>query len=97
MRYCFDIDGTILFSELVDGEYRLTGANIPLIEKINCLFLCQNEIILHTGRHWNHLGLTKNQLQLYGVYYTTLVMGKPVADCYIDDKGMRPDEFINGD
>jgi hydroxymethylpyrimidine pyrophosphatase-like HAD family hydrolase len=93
MTYCFDIDGTILYSELVNGSYRLKGANLPLIEKINYLFSCQHEIILHTGRHWNHLGLTKNQLQLYGVHYTTLVMGKPVADFYIDDKALRPNEF----
>jgi hydroxymethylpyrimidine pyrophosphatase-like HAD family hydrolase len=94
MKYCFDIDDTILFSELVDNKYVLRGGNKEIIDKINNLYLDGDEIILHTGRHWNHLKNTVTQLRFYGVKYTTLVMGKPVADFYIDDKGLRPDEFL---
>lgn len=95
MNYCIDIDDTILFSELKDGKYYLKKPNLPLIEIINELFDAGHIIVLHTGRHWNHLELTKKQLLVHNVKYTTLVMGKPVADVYIDDKGMRPEEFID--
>lgn len=53
-----------------------------------------DEIILWTGRHWNHLEITQLQLWNANVKYTTLIMGKPVGDYYIDDKAVRPDEFL---
>jgi hydroxymethylpyrimidine pyrophosphatase-like HAD family hydrolase len=89
-----DIDGTIFDSELLEGEYWINKVNQHLILKLNSLFEAGVQIIIHTGRHWNHMDLTKRQLDHYGVKYTTLVMGKPVADHYIDDKAVRPDEFL---
>lgn len=96
MRFVFDIDGTIFFSK-VDrkGKYKLIDINKDLIKIINGLYNSdQHEIILHTGRHWNHLSRTRKQLKKYSVKYHTLIMGKPVADYYIDDKAMKPDEFL---
>ena len=93
MTYCVDIDGTILYTELVDEEYILSGYNHKLIEKLNRLHADGNIIILHTGRHWKHLIKTKEQLSSGNVRYDTLVHGKPPADVYIDDRAVRPDEF----
>ena len=93
MKYVIDIDDTILYSELKDGHYILKGHNKKVVEKINKLYQ-DNEIIIHTGRHWNKLIETQKQLDEVGVKYNTLVMGKPCADYYIDDKSIRPDEFI---
>lgn len=95
MKLVFDIDDTILFSKIRDdGSYELIGWNNSMIAKINRLHKEGAEIILHTGRHWNHLQLTISQLNRACVKYHTLVMGKPVADRYIDDKAMRPEEFL---
>ncbi len=95
MRYVFDIDDTILYSTVKEnGEYNLTGCNRPLIDKINRLYSAGDVIIIQTGRHWNHLELTIEQLKGAGVHYDTLLMGKPVADFYVDDKAMRPEEFL---
>ena len=95
MKYVIDIDDTILFSELLDsGKYEIKYPNKELIQIITELYKDNNEIILHTARHWNHLSITQNQLSKYSVPYDTLVMGKPVGDCYIDDKGIKPEDFI---
>lgn len=97
MKYVFDIDDTILFSEVDEnGNYNLINANLDLIKVINVLYQDGHEIILWTGRHWNHLDITKKQLKKYCVCCTTLIMGKPVADFYVDDKSIKPEEFLNG-
>ena len=95
MRYVIDIDNTIFYSEVDEnGDYTLVGENRELIDRINKLHSEGNEIILWTGRHWNHLKITEEQLWLSGVRYNTLIMGKPVADFYIDDKAITPEEFL---
>jgi len=65
-----------------------------VIEKINALYAADHEIILYTGRHWNHMDRTIKQLKQHGVDYHTLVMGKPVGDFYIDDRIMSIDQFV---
>ena len=95
MRYVVDIDNTIFYSEVDgNGDYTLVGENRELIYKINKLHSEGHEIILWTGRHWNHLKITEEQLWLSGVRYNTLIMGKPVADFYIDDLSITPEEFL---
>jgi len=38
--------------------------------------------------------LTKLQLSIWGCKYHELIMGKPHADLFIDDKGINSDEFF---
>lgn len=94
MRFIVDIDDTLIFSKMNNaGEYIVEFYNETLIQKLNNLCREGHEIILHTGRHWNHLRITKDQL--HGkVLYTTLIMGKPVGDYYIDDKAIKPEDFL---
>lgn len=95
MKFCIDIDDTILYSEVDEnGEYKLVGTNIKLINKINRLHFEGHTIILWTGRHWNHLETTINHLKKSHISYDTLLMGKPPVDYYVDDKAIRPDEFL---
>lgn len=96
MRFVFDIDGTIFFSK-VDrkGKYKIIDINKDLVKIINALYNSgKHEVILHTGRHWNHLATTIKQLRKHCVKYHTIVMGKPVADYYVDDKAIKPEEFL---
>lgn len=94
MKFVVDIDGTLLYSNYVSGEYDLYGRNEDLIKKINSLYYEGHEIILQTGRHWNDLLLTKKQLEKNGIKYHTLVCGKPIGDFYIDDRAILPHEFL---
>jgi hypothetical protein len=38
--------------------------------------------------------LTKQQLEEWGVKYNELIMGKPHADYFIDDKGVKDEDFF---
>ena len=102
--YVVDIDGTIC--SLTDGNYRKAIPNKERIEKINQLYLKGNTIIYFTargmGRHKGNVfnaynefyELTKKQLDKWGVKHSKLILGKPSGDIYIDDKGIKADDFF---
>lgn len=95
--YCFDIDGTICTTE---GANYATAA--PILERIvvvNRLFEEGNRVIFFTARgsmtgiDWQDL--TRNQLSVWGVKYHELLLGKPHADIYVDDKGIQDSVFFS--
>ncbi len=91
--YCFDIDGTICSQEKPEN-YAKASPNKAIIKKINELYDTNNKIYLYTGRHMQKEAITKEWLEKYGVKYHHIFFNKPVADVYIDDKGISPDEFL---
>ena len=93
MVYCLDIDGTICNAVQV-SEYGNSKPYIDRIRKVNLLYNEGHTIIFHTGRHWNDLNITLTQLEKWGVKYHALVMGKPVADVYIDDRAIDDISFF---
>jgi hydroxymethylpyrimidine pyrophosphatase-like HAD family hydrolase len=94
--YCFDIDGTICTN--TDGDYENALPYREVIEKINRLYSDGHSISLYTARgsttHIDWYDFTKRQLKEWGVKYHELIMGKPYADLYIDDKGMQSEVFF---
>ena len=94
MRFVVDIDHTILHTKLVNSKYLISSVDEDMVSRINELYDEGHDIILHTGRHWDKLGETLDQLDEAGISYHTLVMGKPTGDVYVDDKAVRPDEFL---
>ena len=103
--YVFDIDGTICYS--TNSDYENSKPIFYRISRINKLYDEGNNIIFHTargmGRSNNSLAyayaalydLTKDQLKLWGVKYHKLFMGKPSGDIYIDDKGVKDEDFFD--
>ena len=88
--YCFDIDGTICS----DGcHYRDAKPYLNIIKEINRLFSIGNRILIQTsrgsksGEDW--FQFTHDQLKLWGVKHHELVMGKPQADVFIDDRAIN--------
>lgn len=93
--YCFDLDGTLLKSEIDEkGNYYNCRPINNRISKVNKLFDEGNTIIIYTGRHWNHLQATARQLRKWKVRYHSLALGKPVADYYIDDHAINDKDFF---
>lgn len=90
--YCFDIDGTICSN--TDGDYKKAVPYFDRIEQINSLYSKGNIIIYFTARgsttkiDWEDL--TTNQLKTWGAKYHSLILGKPFADYYVDDKSSDP-------
>lgn len=95
--YCFDIDGTICSN--TDGDYENASPYFDRIKQINILYSEGHNIIYFTARgsttkiDWRDL--TINQLNTWGAKYHNLILGKPFADYYVDDKSADPFSWFN--
>ena len=96
MIYCFDIDGTICTN--TNGDYPNAIPYPNIIKKVNELYDQGNEIILNTARgattgiDWRKE--TEVQMKAWGVKYHKLIIGKPGADIYIDDKAVNIKDWV---
>jgi hypothetical protein len=105
MTYVFDIDGTICTN--TNGDYEYSEPISERINIINRLFDEGHTITFLTargmGRYENNSSkswtefydFTTRQLQCWGVKYHSLFLGKPAGDIYIDDKGVKDEDFFN--
>ncbi len=90
--FCFDIDGTICTQtpDAPDKPYNEAQPFPTIIKRINKLHDDGNSIVIFTARgsstglDWRDF--TEKQLKDWGVKYDKLVLGKPEADIFIDDK-----------
>ena len=95
--YCFDIDGTIFATE--DSDYPNSQPIPHRIALLNKLYDEGHQITIFTARgtltgiDWREL--TIEQLEKWGVRYHTLILGKPHADIFIDDKGANDKDFFS--
>ena len=108
MTYVFDIDGTICenFIKYEGLGYRDAKPYLNRIKEINRLYDEGHTIIMFTargmGRSRNNqhaayslfYKLTVEQLKTWKVKYHELFLGKPAGDFYIDDKGLRDEDFF---
>jgi phosphatidate phosphatase PAH1 len=108
MKYIVDIDGTICDkpTDRSDGDYESSIPKLDRIAKINKLYDEGHHITYFTargmGRYCDNADLAKArfyditelQLRLWGCKYHKLILGKPSADFYIDDKGINANEFF---
>lgn len=90
-KYVIDMDGVICNTN--GTFYETAKPNQDVIEKINRLYEAGNTIWIHTGRGYvsgvDFKNLTESQLEKWRVRYHKLLMGKPDADYYIDDKAIN--------
>ena len=93
--YIIDIDGTICYSK--DSNYNLSKPRFDMIEKFNKLYEDGNDIHYWTARgaisekNWDKF--TIQQLNNWGVKYTSINMDKPHYDYWIDDKAINVDDL----
>lgn len=94
-RYCFDLDGTICETDGLDYS-----TSIPILERvkhINHLYDLGHHIIIFTARGTltkkDLVELTQSQLKLWGLKHHELILGKPAADIYVDDKGQNSEMY----
>ena len=91
MIYCFDIDGTICTN--TEGAYEQAVPINSRIDHVNKLYEGGNTIKFFTARGsttgicWRKL--TEEQLSEWGVKYHELILGKPEAHLFIDDKAIN--------
>ena len=109
MRYSVDIDGTICTLTPDPKTYEDAEPWKDRIDKINKLYDEGHHITYFTARGMGRFcdspdasvkasallfDLTERQLKDWGCKYHTLILGKPHADFFIDDKGVNSDEFF---
>lgn len=99
MTYFIDIDDTIC---TLSRSYDYSSA-IPIqlaIDKVNELYDAGHRIVFWTargtisGHDWRDL--TETQLNLWGVKYHELRLGKPAYDVFIDDKNINSKDWLDG-
>lgn len=92
--FCFDIDGTICTQE---KNYEEAKPFSKRIETINSLHDAGHFIRFFSSRgsvsgiDW--FEKTERQLESWGVKYHELLLGKPHADIYVDDKACFSEDF----
>ena len=102
MTYCFDLDGVICEDLLMDSVwgkecsewdsmrwiryYNEVGPNEDIIEKMSELKKSGHIVIIYTARSSLHKEITQKWLAKHNVPYNQLVLDKPKACLYIDDR-----------
>ena len=97
MIYYIDIDGTICDQEK-GRHYSLSKPYIERIEHFNKLHDTGNEIHYWTARGMesgvDYYDLTIRQLKDWGVKHTSIKLGKPHYDIWIDDKAQNVEAYF---
>ena len=94
-RLVVDIDGTIC--ETINDDFENATPHTKRIKKVNEYYDEGYVIVFFTARgsftglDWRDL--TLRQLKDWGVKYHELIMGKPYAEKYIDDRAEK-DDFL---
>jgi uncharacterized HAD superfamily protein len=83
-----DIDGTICTEEKT-FERSLAKPLPGALEKLRKWHADGHTIILWTARGWEQFRMTKQWLIDHEVPFDQLIMGKPIVDCFIDDRAFR--------
>ncbi len=104
---CVDVDDTICFTP--GFEYASSVPNEPVVAKLRELHAAGWRIVLHTARGQGRSGgrietvadvvyaEVEEFCTRFHVPYDEIVVGKPFARWYVDDKALRPDEFVTMD
>lgn len=101
-RFCFDLDGTLCRSREENQEYKdvepIKGM-CALVRRLKC---SGHYIIIYTARNMvtfdgnvgkiikHQVPIIQEWLKKHDVPYDELVVGKPHADYFVDDKGVNP-------
>lgn len=93
-----DIDGVL--TEEIEGWgdeiYAQRTPKIKMIRAINQLYSSGKfRITLFTARHTEDKIATEKWLKQNNVLYDDLILGKPHYDILIDDRAMKPDDFLH--
>lgn len=108
--FIFDIDGTLCPIKSEDQEYKDLIPNKKMVEKIRYYHKNGSKIVLFTSRNMKtfsgNVGMINKVtakiitewLEKWDIPYDEIFYGKPWPGkhgFYVDDRTVRPDEFLN--
>lgn len=88
--YNIDFDGTLTTGD----SYEVLCPNNEMIYRARELYFAGNIIIIWSARLWADATKIAAWLIQYGVPFHGIMLGKGGSDCYIDDKAIHTDDFI---
>ncbi len=105
MKYVFDLDGTICEQTTGGLAYTYAKPRRRMIDAIRKLHSEGHTIVINTARGMNtclheveamdrYCAITEAWLKNNGVPYDRLQFGKPAGDVYVDDRSVKPNEFL---
>jgi capsule biosynthesis phosphatase len=101
MRFCFDLDNTLVSYPTKYGDYNSVQPKMQNIQLIRELHAAGHYIIIQTARrmktHKANIGaviadvgrITMETLAKFDIPYDELLFGKPYADVYVDDSAVH--------
>lgn len=96
MIYCFDLDQTLCLTSGL--EYDKAEPISSRISYVNQLYEAGHTIKVFTARGSmtgvDYYSLTHSQLESWGLKFHELILGKPAADIYVDDRGISDFDFF---
>jgi hypothetical protein len=88
VRLCFDLDGTIC-PAVAEEDFLTVEPFVGAKEVLKTLKESGHTVIIYTARDPKWKSITEFWLQDKGIPCDELIMGKPFANIYIDNKGYR--------
>jgi hypothetical protein len=88
MTILVDMDGVIC-TEQRTFERCLATVIPGAREALEALVAAGHTIVIYSARSWSELKMTKAWLEENKIPHHGIHLGKPVADCIIDDRAMR--------
>ena len=110
LTFCFDIDGTLCPIKKKEEEYIDLVPYKAMVDKIREYKAGGAKIVLFTSRNMNSYGgniglinaktarIVLDWLEKWDIPYDEIIYGKPWPGhngFYVDDRTVRPDEFLN--
>ncbi|CAF4883143.1 unnamed protein product [Rotaria sp. Silwood1] len=101
MRFCFDLDNTLVSYPVISGDYSSVEPKMENIQLVRELHRAGHYIIIQTARrmktHQGNVGaviadigkITLETLAKFDIPYDELLFGKPYADIYVDDSAIH--------
>lgn len=99
IRICVDLDGVICNEPDMEPPKRYKHVEIytEAIKFIRTLFELGYEVIIYSARFEEDRELTEKILDNNDIPYDNLILGKPYADVYIDDRAIEFDGWNDFD
>ncbi len=92
-RYLVDFDGTLCNTSWGETGWVMGEPMRDVIDAVNNAHNAGNEIVIFTSRPRREWEAVRSFLTENGVLFDK-VRHKPLAKGYIDDRGLRPNEFV---
>ena len=87
LTFCIDIDG-VLCEDGSYPNYHLAAPKQEYIKKVRKLYKAGHRIVLFSARYFSDQDVTITWLRRYRIPFHKLILDKPSADIYVDDRGV---------